>query len=66
MVTQYKRILKIKIISVLIAVIMIMTTFSALSEMSTVKAAPLSPEFDLSRIYLKNPFSHNVSLEIGT
>lgn len=28
--------------------------------------APLSPEFDLSRIYLKNPLSRKVALEIGT
>lgn len=63
MVTRLNR-LMIIIVDVLIAVIMILT-FTSFSAPSA-NAAPLSPEFDLSRIYLKNELGHKVALEVGT
>jgi len=61
MVTKLKHLLKIFLTaSMAVAVLMSLLIVGIPAE-----AAPLSPEFDLSRIYLVNQTGHKVALEIG-
>ena len=61
MVKKLNHLRKVLLCVSLIVVVMFFGTLTG----TTTNAEALSPEFDLSRIYLKNPLGHKVNLEIG-